>query len=112
MAAVIACLLDLDSAEDAIQMQEYYNGTDRYVSVMLNWLFKRGYIMYGLSGHSDVKDEFYIVSGQSPRNHKIHHACIYQNGKLYHDPHPDGTGLVSEEYFEVIEKTSQQSETK
>ena len=39
--------------------------------------------------------EFYAVIGVSPRNPKIHHIVIYQDGQMVHDPHPDRTGLVT-----------------
>lgn len=38
--------------------------------------------------------EFYIVSGESPRNAKTNHAVIYRDGVLAHDPHYEGKGIV------------------
>ncbi len=38
--------------------------------------------------------EFYIVSGESPRNPKIGHAVIHKDGVLAHDPHHEGGGIV------------------
>ena len=46
----------------------------------------------------------YLVSGKSPRG--VYHVCIYLNGKLAWDPHPSREGLVTEEYFETIVKTT------
>lgn len=40
-----------------------------------------------------LKDEYYLVSGLSPRG-SFRHIVIYQNGKLVHDPHPDNTGIL------------------
>jgi hypothetical protein len=100
--ACIASLMDKKSINDVIQIQEYYD-SDEWVDILLKWLNDNGYDWYGIKGHSQVKDEFYLVSGKSPRFHDVSHICVYQNGKLYHDPHPDGTGLLTEEYFEVIE---------
>jgi len=40
--AVIASIMDLDSPEDAIQIQEYYN-LDNWTSILLNWLSEREY---------------------------------------------------------------------
>lgn len=48
---------------------------------------------------------YYMVIGKSPRG-DFSHCVIYQNGKLAHDPHPDNTGILSEEYMEVIQKQS------
>lgn len=33
----------------------------------------------------------YIAGGYSPRG--ISHAVVFQNGVLWHDPHPDGGGI-------------------
>lgn len=49
-----------------------------------------------------LKDEYYFVSGESPRG--VKHITIYQNGQLVHDPHPTREGLLSCEIFEVIRK--------
>ena len=29
---------------------------------------------------------------------------LYQNGKMVHDPHPDGTGVLEEKHFDIIRK--------
>lgn len=31
------------------------------------------------------------------------------NGKLYHDPHPDNNGLITEEWFEYLMKKNHES---
>lgn len=106
LATCIACFMNKKSAEEVIQIQDYYNDP-RWVPILLNWLVKEGYIMYSLNGHSRIKDEFYLVIGKSPRStdkEEITHVCIYQNGELYFDPHPDNTGLLTEYSFEMIEK--------
>lgn len=33
-----------------------------------------------------------IVGGMSPRGYK--HSVIYKNGHLWHDPHPEGGGVI------------------
>ena len=43
-------------------------------------------------------DKFYTASGDSLRG--VSHICIYQNDKLYHDPHPSQTGLVEGTIYE------------
>lgn len=50
---------------------------------------------------------YYFVSGKSPRFPDSYHLVIYRDGKLEFDPHPDGTGLLTEEYFECYVKTNQ-----
>lgn len=45
-------------------------------------------------------DGFYAVGGLSARateTHPIHHVCVYRAGRLVHDPHPDGRGLLTEQ---------------
>lgn len=49
--------------------------------------------------------DYYIVSGPSPRfPDKIWHSCIWYNGEIVHDPHPDGTGLVEPRQWQLISK--------
>jgi hypothetical protein len=43
-----------------------------------------------------------LAFGPSPRG-SVHHAVIWLNGKVLHDPHPSRLGLESVEYFWVIE---------
>jgi len=73
--------MDKDSAEDVIQIQEYYDSN--WVDILCDWLDKNGYEWYSINGHSKIKDEYYLVIGNSMRG--VSHVCIYQNGKLYHD---------------------------
>jgi hypothetical protein len=44
------------------------------------------------------QDKFYLASGDSLRG--VSHIVIYQNDKLYHDPHPSQTGLVEGTIYE------------
>lgn len=46
----------------------------------------------------------YLVSGKSVRG--VNHICIYQNGKLVHDPHPTREGLLTVDEFQTLEKVS------
>lgn len=108
-ATVIACLMDLDSPEDVLQFQEFYDWkkTGRsWVDELTEWLLKRNYKWFSIKGHHQAKkDEFYLVTGNTSRSKDVLHVCIYQNGKLVHDPHPDQSGLTTEKYFEIIRKT-------
>ena len=38
---------------------------------------------------------YHIVSGPSPRLEGMHHATVWHDGAMVHDPHPDGTGIVA-----------------
>jgi hypothetical protein len=45
---------------------------------------------------------YYLVAGESARG--TIHVCIYKNGALWHDPHPDQSGLLEEDMFEYFKK--------
>ena len=95
---VIACLLGYDNPESVIQIQEYYDSDD-WLDIMYDWLYKKGFEREWINGHL-YNDELYMVSGNTVRN--ILHVCIYKNGKLYHDPHPANTGLITETTFSIL----------
>lgn len=114
-AACIASLLEMPITE-VPNIETLFGIEDNYYwEVLWRWL---GHIGYELSiderfkcFHGDesklqfkeiLKDQYYLVSGKSPRG--IQHVCIYQNGKLIHDPHPTKDGLLTEDYFESLEK--------
>lgn len=76
------------------------------------WLKTKGYTTDGSLYNENIEnynggvDGYFIVAGESPRGKHIKggHAVVYKNGKLAHDPHPDGTGVVSIKYIMSIEK--------
>lgn len=95
--------MDLESSEDVIQIQELYDKVEDWQSELLMWVNEKGWDLGNINGHLDT-DEHYLVTGVSPRNKNVNHVCIYKNGKLWHDPHPDSTGIITEEYFQKLEK--------
>lgn len=100
----IACIMDMDSPEDVIQIQEYYkedeNDEDNNWMVVLNqWLFDKGYEWGGLSGHQS-DGSYYLVTGKTERG--TVHVCIYKDGELYHDPHPSNKGLETIMAYEYL----------
>lgn len=99
---VVACIMDLDSPEDAFQVQELYD-SGYWHEPFMNWIDEQGYDYKDIDGHL-YDDSLYFVTGTSPRFVDIKHIVIYKNGKLYHDPHPDGTGILTEDYFEQMLK--------
>ena len=48
----------------------------------INWVIE-------VSKHLGVK---HLVAGISPRGYM--HSVIYENGELWHDPHPEGGGVI------------------
>ena len=102
--AVISCIMDLGSADYVLQIQQYYKCAE-WKNMLQQWLNDRGYIWKKLGGHL-AGDLYYFVTGATIRTEKSKalHVCIYKNGEMVHDPHPDNTGLISELEFEIIEK--------
>lgn len=47
-------------------------------------------------------DGYHIVAGPSPRLEGMHHATVWYNGQMVHDPHPDGTGIVKPETLDML----------
>ena len=50
----------------------------------------------------DYLKGYYLVAGQSPRGYC--HSVIYKDGELWHDPHPEGGGVIPE-YIDLIYPT-------
>lgn len=63
------------------------------------WLINRGLVMNNYHRHP-YTNEYYLVIGYTVRD--TYHVCVYQNGKLAHDPHPSGVGLLTEESYVTI----------
>lgn len=99
---VIACIMGLDDPEKVIQFQEYYDNENvSWWDVLDNWLEDNDLELITIHNHL-YNDEFYFVSGRTER--ETSHICIYQNGELWHDPYPNGKGLVSEVIFQQLKK--------
>lgn len=111
--ATIATLLRLD-IED---IPSFWDGCDKenpntaengviYQRNLNNFLEKYGYKMLNLGVNSDPSERDqqwvidiskhlgikHLVAGISPRGHM--HSVIYENGELWHDPHPEGGGVI------------------
>ena len=101
--SVISCIMDLDSPEDVLQIQEYYNSEVEWKNILQQWLNDRGFVWKEMGCHIN-NDLYYIVIGKIKRFKNVRHVCIYKNGELFHDPNPCNEGLISEDKFEIIEK--------
>lgn len=97
----IAAILEMEP-EDVIQIQELYE-YDTWPEILQSWLNKRGYRWRTINEGEDVTDKYLLVTGKSPRHPDLTHVTIYLNGKMVHDPHPDGQGILDEQFFEIIE---------
>jgi len=104
--AVIASFMDKDSDQEVIQIQDHYpNEGELYngwLDLLLDFFNREGWEFGSLDGHK-FDDSYYLVTGMSSRG--CMHVCIYQNGELFHDPHPSQEGLIDEKHFEYLEKT-------
>ena len=97
--AAIASLLDLP-----IERVPYFFDFPDFWDAVFAFLWDHGYEYYGniqpkLGEPIDWEsmpgvDGYFIVAGPSPRWKDSSHAVIYKNGKMVHDPHPDGTGIL------------------
>jgi len=101
---VMACIMDLKNSEEAFQIQEHYDNPN-WMGLFVKWINEQGWMLEDLYEHQD-DNEFYFVTGPTMRDKTgfIKHICIYLNGKLYWDPHPDNTGLTRENIFSRIIK--------
>lgn len=60
---------------------------------MHKWLEERGIVMHRLrEGRNWSFPTYHLAIGKTVRG--TNHAVIYKEGRLAHDPHPDGTGLI------------------
>lgn len=103
-AAVISCVMDLDSAENAIQIQEYFLQLNWRLKLH-QWLWEHNLQITNITQHL-YTNEYYLVAGKSIRDNNINHWCIYKNGQLAWGPHPNQKGLITEKYFRIIEPLS------
>ena len=117
----IACLLEIPPTEVPNVETLFDMPESPWYSVMWQFLKHKGYELctddrykvfhdesYGLEQGkrdewlSDLKDKLYLVSGKSPRG--INHVCVFQNGKMIWDCHPSREGILTQDYFESLDK--------
>lgn len=81
-----------------------------YPEQLYNFLYSKGYhINYeeGFKPEAVPKDvKYYMAWGDSPRG--LLHSVIYCDGKLVHDPHPEGGGVNPIKFTVWIEKIKEE----
>lgn len=97
-ATCLSVLLGYDDYRDVPQWESEESWQD-YFERYTTYLAERDLFALRLEGHPKL-NHYYIASGNSSRG--LRHACIYKEGELFHDPHPDGTGLLAVDFVEVI----------
>lgn len=77
-----------------------------YWYTMWNFLKDRGFSLYCENVNQFVGNNGYCIAcGKSPRG-DFNHAVIWNDG-IIHDPHPDKTGILNIDHFEIIDKINQ-----
>lgn len=87
----IAAILDLP-LENVPHFLYMLETPEKWVLALRQWLYNFSIDLVRHDGHFPVSG-MYLVTGKSQRNTR--HMVIYQSGRLLHDAHPDGTGLIS-----------------
>jgi len=91
--------LPLDKVPHFVQINE--DGGPHWYMHTYMWCWERGWV---LDQHDKPVNRGYsLVSGKSPRG-DFAHVVIYKNGKLFHDPHPSGTGVETVEDWETLRR--------
>lgn len=52
--------------------------------------------------HAISPTTYYLVEGDGPRGHR--HMCVGRAGEVAWDPHPDRTGLLTQDYIHLLVK--------
>jgi hypothetical protein len=105
LSAVVASLMHLpiEAVPNFVQEHVDTDGEKDWWQSCWRFIHEQGYHAVLLRDETQPNSPFplpkpgepYLVSGISPRNPEVHHIVIYQDGRMLHDPHPDGTGLAS-----------------
>jgi hypothetical protein len=100
MAAAFASILNLP-LESIPQFEKM--ARDEWQESLFRWLHRIGYDME--VWHEDESPKGYAIAN-GPSSRGVGHSVIYKDGKLAHDPHPSGDGLVRVEYFWIVYRLS------
>lgn len=102
LTAVVASLLDLPLNEVPNFVQDHVDhDADNHREWdwwhrLVKFLHDHGWALHSATLDANPGEHLW-VSGKSPRADGIHHAVIYRDGVMVHDPHPDGTGILTVE---------------
>ncbi len=104
LAAALDCFIDcgienIPTFEDMMDHKIETENSPSWVTACSRFLNKKGWEWGSLDGHTDG---YYLVIGKTVRG--FDHICVYKDGKLWHDPHPSNSGLVTETHFEYLIK--------
>lgn len=101
--AVVASILELDLEDVPHFVDIDVRGGQNWLEHTDEWLRHRGLELNWLYKHEVPEDEYVVVHGLSPRGNWSH-VVVYLGGEMVHDPHPDGTGVLTQDHFCTIRK--------
>lgn len=102
-AACIACMLGVPVADVPNFCGDHWSENGDWMRALLRWLIPRGLGAIMLRPGDWLKEYpglVVIAGGKGPRG--CDHAVLMRDGELLHDPHPDGTGLVTVEEVTML----------
>jgi len=95
----IACILDLP-----VEEVPHFCLSDDWRGITNVWLKDYGLFYLDVGVPADMRAEhifefagYHVISGQGPRGYR--HSVVGRAGKIVHDPHPSGDGLLTEEEY-------------
>lgn len=104
-AACISTLTNIPIEELPEVNDPQYAEWPTYWVAMWNFLEEKGFSLYCENvAQFRGNNEYCIACGKSPRGDFLH-AVIWKDG-IAHDPHPDRTGILTIDHFEIIELIS------
>lgn len=98
--AVIASLLELPLAAVPNFVEIDVLGGPHWWSFANSYIRLKGRELEYFSPRNPPINKYYTVAGISPRSKRncvIYHIVIFKDGRMVHDPHPDGSGLWTHE---------------
>jgi hypothetical protein len=92
LSAVVASLLDvpIEAVPNFVQID--VAGGPNWWWLLWRYLELMGKRLCTVSPRTPPAGVFYTVGGLSARateDHPIHHICVYRDGRIVHDPHPE-----------------------
>ena len=90
--ACICSILEI-SDENVPNFVEY----DDHIQIIYDFFRDNDY-KYCISSSDKIPEgiDYYMAWGVSPRG--VQHSVVYSQGKLAHDPHPEGGGVIPDTY--------------
>jgi len=100
MSACLATLLECH-----IEDIPCLHGHKNWRKALNDWMIpNHGFYLISVIANDDLfertQGSLVIVAGESMRG--VNHAVIYKNGELWHDPHPEKTGIKDAEEMDLL----------